>query len=76
MRSSIARGGIQLSIETGPRSRGRPAPERGGILLEGASSPRARRNVTRGGDQPSSEVEFYQCGTVPLERSGVSPEGG
>jgi hypothetical protein len=75
VRQNLARGGVQLSIETGPHSRGRPAPERVGIPLEGAPSPRARRNLTRG-DQPSSEAEFYQCGAVPLERSGVPPEGG
>jgi hypothetical protein len=68
--------GHSALIETGPRSRGRPAPEQGGIPLEGASGPRARRNLTRGGTQPSSEAEFYQCGIVPLERSGVPPEGG
>jgi hypothetical protein len=66
----------RASIETGPRSRGRPAPERGGIPLEGASDPRARRNLTREGDWPSSEAKLYQCGAVPLERSGIPPEGG
>jgi hypothetical protein len=45
-RRSLARGGVQLSIETGPRSRGRPALERGVIPLEGAPGPRARRNLT------------------------------
>jgi hypothetical protein len=67
---------MRASSEAEPRSRGRPAPERGGTPLEGASSPRARWNLTRGGDQPSSEVEVCQCGTVPLERRGVLPEGG
>jgi hypothetical protein len=68
--------GARLSIETGPRSRGRPTPseaeshskgcptlERGGTSPEGATSPRARRS-------------FYQCDTATLERSGVLPEGG
>jgi hypothetical protein len=55
---------------------GRPAPERGRIQLEGASDPRARRSLTRGGDWPSSEAKSYQCSAVPLERSGVPPEGG
>jgi hypothetical protein len=53
-RQKLARGGVQLSIKTGPRSRGRPAPERGGIPLDGAPSPQARRNLTRGGNRPSS----------------------
>jgi hypothetical protein len=39
------------------------------------SRPRARRSLTRGGIQPSSEVESRWCGGVPLERSEVSPEG-
>jgi hypothetical protein len=45
----------------------------------GAASPwgpRARRNLTRGGDWPSSEAEICWCGAAPLERSGVPPEGG
>jgi hypothetical protein len=67
-RSALHRDGTSLE--------GHLAPEREGIPLEGASNPRARRYLTRGGDQPSSEAEFYQCGTVPLERSGVPPEGG
>jgi hypothetical protein len=75
-RRNLARGGVQLSIETVPRSRGRPAPERGGVPLEGGTGPRARRNLTRGGDRPSSEAELYRCGTVPLGRSRVPLEGG
>jgi hypothetical protein len=67
---------VMSSSETGPRSRGRPAPERGVIPLEGVTRPRVRWNLTRGGDRPSSEAEFYRSGTVPLERSGVLPEGG
>jgi hypothetical protein len=67
---------MRSSSEVEPRSRGCPAPERGGTSLEGASSPRARRYLTRGGDQPSSEAEVCQRGVVPLERSGVPPEGG
>jgi hypothetical protein len=50
--------------------------ERGEVSPEGGSSPRARRSLARGGVQPSSEAEFYQCGAVLLERNGVSPEGG
>jgi hypothetical protein len=68
--------GRPASSEVGPRPRGRPTLERGGTSLEGATGPRARRNLTRGGDQPSSEAKGYLCGAVPLERSGVPPEGG
>jgi hypothetical protein len=51
------------------------ALERGAVSPEGASSPRARWSLTRGGVQPLSEVESRQYGVVPLERSGVLPEG-
>jgi hypothetical protein len=69
---------VMPSSETETRSRGegRPAPERGGVPLEGASYPRARQNLTRGGDRPTSEAKLYRGGAVPLERSGVPPEGG
>jgi hypothetical protein len=65
---------IPLS-ETETWSRGRSALDRDGTSLEGACSPRARQNLTRGGDRPSSEAKFYQCGTGTLERIGVPPEG-
>jgi hypothetical protein len=67
---------VMSSSETETRSRGRSTLDRDGTLLEGATGPRARRNPARGGDRPSSEAEFFRCGTVPLERSGVPPEGG
>jgi hypothetical protein len=67
---------VMSSSETITRSRGRSALDRDGTSPEEASSPRARRNSARGGDRPSSEAELYRCGTVPLERSGVLPEGG
>jgi hypothetical protein len=67
---------VRSSSEAEPRSRGRSALDRDVTSLEGAFSPRARRNLTRGGDQSSSEAEFDQCGTMPLERSGVPPEDG
>jgi hypothetical protein len=67
---------VRSSSEAEPCSRGRSALDRDGTPLEGAPSPRVRRNLTRGGDQPSSEAEFYQCDTVPLERSRVPPEVG
>jgi hypothetical protein len=59
-----------------------------GPRARGASSPRARRSPARGGVRPSSETEphprerlaleakLYRGGAVPLERSGVPPEGG
>jgi hypothetical protein len=47
------------SSEAEPHPRGRPALERGGDSPVGASSPRARQNLTRGG-------------RPPLERGGVS----
>jgi hypothetical protein len=65
----------KASSEAEPNPRGRPALERGGTSPEGASSPRARRNLTRGGVQPSSEAGSWWYGGVPLERSGVPPEG-
>jgi hypothetical protein len=55
----LARGGA-WSIETGPCARGRPALERGGTSPEGASGPRARRNLARGGDRSSSEAKLYR----------------
>jgi hypothetical protein len=67
---------MRSSSEAEPCSRGRLALGRGGTSPEGATGPRARRKLTRGGDQPSSEAEVSQCGSVPLERSGVPPEGG
>jgi hypothetical protein len=67
---------VMPSSETEARSRGRLALDRDGASLEGASGPRARRNLTRGGVQPPSEAELYRYGAVPLERSGVPPEGG
>jgi hypothetical protein len=80
---------MRSSSKVEPRSRGCSVLDRDGTSLEGASSPQARRNPTRGGvqppseaephprgDQPSSEAEFYQCGIAPLDRSGVPPEGG
>jgi hypothetical protein len=70
-RSTLDRDGASCA-----RGVGGPAPERGGAPLEGASDPRARWNLTRGGDRPTSEAELYRGGAVPLERSEVPPEGG
>jgi hypothetical protein len=41
---------VRASCELETRSRGCLALERGGTSPEGATSPRARRNLTRGGD--------------------------
>jgi hypothetical protein len=71
-----SRGRLALDRDGASREGGRPAPERGGVPLKGASDPRARRNLTRGGDRPTSEVELYQGDAVLFERSGVPPEGG
>jgi hypothetical protein len=67
----FARGGVWPSSEAESHPRGRPALERGGNSPEGASSPRARRNLTRGGDQPSSEAESHPRGRPALERDRV-----
>jgi hypothetical protein len=71
-----SRGLLALNRHGASREGGRPAPKRGRVLLEGASVPRARWNLTRGGDWPSSEARLYWGGPVSLERSGVPPEGG
>jgi hypothetical protein len=55
-----SRGRTALDQGGAPRERGRLAPERGGVLHEGASDPRARRNLTPGG-RPTHE----QGGVVP-----------
>jgi hypothetical protein len=65
----------RASSEAEPHPSGRPALERGGTSLKGTSSPRARRNITRGGVQPSSEAEPHPRGRPALERGGTSPEG-
>jgi hypothetical protein len=47
---------VRASSVTEPHARGRPVLERGGTSREGATGPRARRNLTRGGDRSSSEA--------------------
>jgi hypothetical protein len=54
VRGQRAHGGLKRAEL---RLRGRPALERGGTLLEVASSPRARRNFACGGVRPSSEAK-------------------
>jgi hypothetical protein len=63
---------VRASSEAEPHPRERPALERGGTSPEGASSPRAGRNLTRGGVRPSSEAEPHPRGRPSLERGGVS----
>jgi hypothetical protein len=58
---------MRPSSEAETRSRGRPALDRDGTSLEGGVQPSRRRNLTRGGDQPSSEAGFCQRGTTSLE---------
>jgi hypothetical protein len=55
--------------------RDREGLERGRTSPEGATGPRATRNLTRGGDRPSSEAEPHPRGRPVLERGGTSPEG-
>jgi hypothetical protein len=61
-RPALERGGAspegRLALERGGASpEGRLALERGGASPEGVSRPRARRILTRGGTQSSSEAE-------------------
>jgi hypothetical protein len=65
----------RASSEAEPHPRGCPALERGGDAPEGASSPRARWRLTRGGVQPPSEAETHSRGRSALERGGTSLEG-
>jgi hypothetical protein len=54
-------------------SRGRSAIDRDETSLEGASSPRARRNPARRGAQPSSEAEPHPRGRPALDEGKVLP---
>jgi hypothetical protein len=63
---------VRDSSEAEPRPRGCPALERGEASPEGASSPRVRRNLTRGGVQHSTEAKPHPRGRPALERGGVS----
>jgi hypothetical protein len=77
-RRNLARGGVQLSIETVPHSRGRPAPERGGVPPEGATGARARRNRARrsftgAAPCPSGEAEFRPRVARPIVWWAVGP---
>jgi hypothetical protein len=66
---------MPLSWEQARGRQARGSLERGGISLEGAFSPLVRRNLTRGGVQPSSEAEPHPRGRPALERGGTSSEG-
>jgi hypothetical protein len=66
---------MMSSSETETHSRGRSALNRDRTPLEGASSPRARRNPARGGVQPPSEAESRSRGRSAPERGGTSLEG-
>jgi hypothetical protein len=65
-----SRGRLALDRGRASRERGRPALERGGVPPSSETEPLSRGRPTheRGG--------FVPGGAVPLERSGVPPEGG
>jgi hypothetical protein len=49
--------------------------ERGGESPEGASGPRARRRLARGGVRPSSEAEITRCGARSSSEAEIRPRG-
>jgi hypothetical protein len=67
---------VRASSEAEFRPRGHPALERGGVLPEGVSSPRARRSLVSTAQCPSSEMEFRlrgagaDCSGGPLRPPG------
>jgi hypothetical protein len=64
---------VMSSSETETRLRGRSTLDREGTSLEGASNPRARRDLARGGVQPPSKAESRSRGRPAPERGGVLP---
>jgi hypothetical protein len=64
---------VMPSSEMEIRSRGRSTLDRDGTSLEGASSPRARRNPAPRGAQPSSEAEPHPRGRPALELGEALP---
>jgi hypothetical protein len=62
---------MRASSEAESRSRGSLALERGRVSPEGASSPRARQSLARGGVQPSNEAESHPRGRPSLEQGGA-----
>jgi hypothetical protein len=49
--------------------------ERGGVSPEGASGPRARGRLARGGVRPLSEAEFLRCGAQSSSETEIRPRG-
>jgi hypothetical protein len=74
-RDGNSRVGLGPSSEVGTRLRGSRALERGGNSPDGASSPRVRRKLARGGVKPSSEAEVLWCGAWPSSETEVRPRG-
>jgi hypothetical protein len=64
---------VMSSSETETHSRGRSTLDRDGTSLEGVPGPRARWNLTRGGDRPPSKAEPHPRGLPALERGRVLP---
>jgi hypothetical protein len=64
---------MRASSVVEPRSRGRPASSEAGPRPRGATDPRARQNLARGGDRPPSETEPHPRGRPALERGGGLP---
>jgi hypothetical protein len=69
--------GMDLSLTWAPANVSALNAPVGGAGAEAASprGPRARRNLTRGGNRPSSEAEPRSRGCPGPERGGTSPEG-
>jgi hypothetical protein len=69
------RGPRAASSEVENHPRGCEALERGGYSPEGASIPRARRSLARGGVGPSSEAETPRHGAWSSSETEVRPRG-
>jgi hypothetical protein len=69
------RGPRAASSEAENRPRGRQALERGGDWPEGASCPRVRRRLARGGVTPSSEAETLRRGARSSSETEIRPRG-
>jgi hypothetical protein len=77
VRRNLTRGGRPSLKRGGTSFEGVPSPRAGRNLIRGgAAGPRARRNLARGGAQPPSEAEVCPCSATPIERSGFLLEGG
>jgi hypothetical protein len=75
-RDSQARRGVDSSLTWAPANVSALNASVGGAGMEatGPRGPRARRNLARGGDQPSSRAEPYPRGRPALEQGGTSLE--